>query len=172
MAEGGGKALVISLLSNNEPARRQAVSRLAARFGPVAMLSGLLPFTGTEYYAPEMGTDLKRRLLMFSHLVKDERLAVIKHICISLENDLRAWGKRLVNIDPGLMGQENLLLATTKPKAHRLPLGRGIYGEVTLLFQYGGFLPLPWTYPDYAGPPCRELLAAWRRRYLWTLSKD
>jgi hypothetical protein len=103
--------------------------------------------------------------------VKSERLAVIKHICISLENDFRVQGRRLVNIDPGIMGRENLVLATTKPNAHRLPLGRGIYGEITLLFQYGAFSPLPWTYPDYASQPCRELLAAWRRRYLWTLTQ-
>jgi hypothetical protein len=163
------QALIVSLLSNNEPARSQAVSRLLARFGTLTMLSQSLLFTDSKYYEAEMGPGLSRRLLLFQPLVDEQRLPIIKRVCISLEQELSCGGRRLVNRDPGLLSRENLVLATTKPNPHRLCLGHGIYGDLTLLFQHGGFVPLPWTYPDYASRFYRDLLSAWRRRYLWAL---
>ena len=37
--------------------------------------------------------------------------------------------------------------------SHRIYLGRGVYGEVTLMFRKGRWEALPWTFPDYAS--CR-----------------
>jgi len=54
-----------------------------------------------------------------------------------------------VNIDPGYLTPAKLILATTKDYSHRLYLGRGIYGEIILVYSCGSFKPLPWTYPDY-----------------------
>lgn len=39
--------------------------------------------------------------------------------------------------------------ATSKNFSHRVYLGEGIYGEVTLLYRTTGWELLPWTYPDY-----------------------
>jgi hypothetical protein len=164
------RALLISLLDNNPWARAQALRRLSARFGPLAMLSQSLPFTDSKYYEAEMGSNLSRRLLLFQPLIAEERLPLVKRLCISLERDLSQGGRRLVNIDPGALSRENLVLATTKPRAHRLCLGHGIYGDLTLLFQQGDFVPLPWTYPDYGSRFYRDLLVAWRNRYLWLLA--
>ena len=39
---------------------------------------------------------------------------------------------------------------TTKDRDHRLYLGDGIYGEVTLFYQLPGrWVSSRWTYPDY-----------------------
>ena len=53
------------------------------------------------------------------------------------------------HIDPGLIGLANLVLASTKNYAHRLYLGEGIYGEVSMIYENRTFVPLKWTYPDY-----------------------
>jgi hypothetical protein len=158
--------LVAGLLSNREQARAEVMYRLTARFGEPFFISAPLPFTYSDYYTAEMGPGLDRRFMVFGKTVKAEDLALIKLRSNSLENDFRERGRRLVNIDPGLLGPGNFILATTKANAHRLPLGQGIYGELTLWLQHGAFQPLPWTYPDYASPLYRQLFLSWRNRYL------
>ena len=58
-------------------------------------------------------------------------------------------GRRRINIDPGYITSSNLILASTKNFSHRLYLGRGIFGEVTMRYENKDFTRLPWTYPDY-----------------------
>ena len=57
------------------------------------------------------------------------------------------------------------MLATTKDHAHRLSLGRGIYGEVTLRWREGAYVPWDWTYPDYRSSHYAEFFAAVRLAY-------
>ena len=62
---------------------------------------------------------------------------------------LSSNNKRRVNIDPGYISLDKLVLFTTKNYSHRIYLNEGIYAEVTLKFERKSFVPLPWTYPDY-----------------------
>ena len=57
------------------------------------------------------------------------------------------------------------MLASTKDHAHRLYLGQGVYGEVTLTYQQGCFRPWPWTYPDYGSERYCALFNGIRQRY-------
>ena len=66
---------------------------------------------------------------------------------------------RPVNLDMGYVDGGKLVLATTKDYAHRLYLGAGIYGEVTLRWRAGAFEPWEWTYPDYRSGHYREFFA-------------
>ena len=59
-----------------------------------------------------------------------------------------------------------MVLATTKDYSHRIYLGQGIYGEVTLRYRNGGFHPWEWTYPDYASPRYLEIFAQIRGIYV------
>jgi hypothetical protein len=90
----------------------------------------------------------------------------------AVEQRFSVGGRRLVNIDPGYVARERLVLATGKNYAHRLYLGQGIYGDLTLLAGTGGFQALPWSYPDFAAGPLPELLAVVRRKYLWQLKQS
>ena len=65
---------------------------------------------------------------------------------------------RKVNFDPGIMNLSRLILASTKDNAHRIPLSKGIYAEITLLFQKGDFKPLPWSFIDYQSKEYTEIL--------------
>ena len=60
--------------------------------------------------------------------------------------------KRRVNIDPGYVALERLVLATGKNYTHRMYLSKGIYADLTLVFHQGSFQTLAWTYRDYADP--------------------
>jgi hypothetical protein len=167
----GRAGLVVSCLAAAEPPRTRALAALAERFGPLAWLSRPLAFE-PDYYRPEMGGPLTRRLALMERLVPEHGLAAAKAACREIEAGLAAGGRRRVNLDPGLLSAGSLALATTKPQAHRVALAPGLYAEVTLWYHRGGFRALPWTYPDYAGRELGELLEQMRARVLWRARAD
>ena len=137
--------------------------RLKTLLRPLEIVSEVWPFDATDYYAAEMGQDIKRQLVSFEALVSIERLAEIKRLTNDLEaricDDLALpRTARPVNLDPGYLTTGKLVLATTKDASHRLYLGQGIYAEVTLRFEHGQWRPWPWTYPDYAADTYHQFL--------------
>src|SRR5207248_11077554 len=64
--------------------------------------------------------------------------------------------KRPVNLDPGYIEQAKVVLASTKNFYHRIYLGRGIFGEVTMHFKNNTYQFFPWTYPDYQSKDYQE----------------
>jgi hypothetical protein len=147
--------LIVGMLSAWPELFDLARERLAARFGPVAGESPLLDFDFTDYYAAEMGGGLKRRFLAFAGPFDAARLAEVKLWTNDLEREFVSPKRpvsRPLNLDPGYVDLNRLVLATTKDFPHRIYLGRGIYAEVTLQFAHGGFQAQPWTYRDYRTP--------------------
>jgi hypothetical protein len=138
----------------------RAEAAMSERYGGVARASEILPFHFTDYYGPEMGSNLLRKFLAFERLVDPADLAGIKLWTNALEDRFAAEPgcavKRPVNLDPGYVAPSKLVLATTKDHAHRICLGQGIHAEVTLTFLKGAFEPMPWTYPDYRTEPYRR----------------
>jgi hypothetical protein len=76
-----------------------------------------------------------------------------------------------VNIDPGYLLPERLVLATGKNFTHRIYIGQGIYADLTLIFQKGAFRTLPWTYPDYADRCLIDFLTLVRNKYMLDLKQ-
>lgn len=145
----------------------EALNAMEAVLGTIDVASPPLAFNFTRYYEPEMGAPLWRLAVSFTPLTSPERLVEIKHYTASLEQRLaHPDGRRRVNLDPGMLTAENLVLATGKKSPHRVYLGRGVYADLTLLYQDGRFTPLPWTYPDYAGPELQGWLVQMRQRLL------
>ena len=123
---------------------------LEEEFGTVILTSDVIRFDHTTYYNKEMGSDLKRQWYAFGDLILPDALVKLKHRANAIENKyLNENGGRKVNIDPGLISLNNLILASTKNYSHRIYLSQGIYAEVTLVYKDGRFNPLEWTYPDY-----------------------
>ena len=125
-------------------------AHLISRLGRCIFKSDILPFVHTSYYAKEMGVDLKRIIYAFDTLLDPAELPNWKIWSNNLEGSLSLNDRRRINIDVGYVTSAKLVLATTKDHAHRLYLGKGIYGEVTLHYANGNYQPWPWTYPDYA----------------------
>ncbi len=155
--------LVVGVLYSDEIRERQAREKMASLYGQVSEVTEPEEFRWTDYYCPEMGPRIFRRYLVFKTLHDPSLLAKIKHETNEIETSLAENDKRLVNLDPGMLGAGRFYLATTKDRAHRIPLSEGIYTELTLIFEKGQFLPLPWTYPDWGSQPAREMLARWRK---------
>ena len=89
-----------------------------------------------------------RTFIFFKDLINRAEIADIKLRTNDIEAVLSTDGKRNVNIDPGYLTLANVILATTKGYSHRIYLGKGIYGEVTLLYKEKDktFVPNIFTY--------------------------
>ena len=163
----------MSFLCSREGGFAAAFQEAEGEYGPVDFVSEPLSFPFTDYYQREMGKGLVRRMVGFGPLISPEQAVSVKLRTNRLENrHLNESGGRRINIDPGYLAASRFVLVTGKDYSHRIYLGEGIYGEVTLLFRKGGFSPLPWTYPDYASDPLLGIINTLRQRYLWQLKQQ
>jgi hypothetical protein len=143
-------AVIIGVITQNLEILTSAQVLLEKELGPIEHKSQVIDFDFTDYYEVEMGKNLLRLWLSFAKPVAPDQLREIKFKAIEIEKKfLDANGKRRINLDPGVLTLCNLILATTKNYYHRIYLGKGIYGEVTLVYRHNNFEPLAWTYPDY-----------------------
>ncbi len=139
--------------------------------GEPDFLSPEFPVVETAYYEKEMGPGLVKVYASWPELMEPERLVEVKLEAMAWERRNLEDGRRLVNLDPGYVFSGGLVLSTAKFRGHRLPLGRGLWGELTLSFQQGQFLALPWTYLDYQRPDIQIWLMMMRQAYLASMKE-
>lgn len=155
--------LVLSAIYRDGAALAVALEKFLTEYGPSDFSTRELPFKEAGYYVREMGQPLFRRFFTFRNLIDPGRLPEVKLFTNGLEE--AAGSPRVFNLDPGVMTVGNLVLASGKNVAHRTYVGRGIYADLTLVYQCGSFITLPWTYPDYAAPETIEFLNRIREAY-------
>jgi hypothetical protein len=158
--------LISSLFSPEKEFLDTIIKQLEKICGPVDWVSPELFFDRTKYYAKEMGWPLHRRFIAFEKLALPDQLIELKLKTNAIEQQYLVDGKRRVNIDPGYISPERLILATGKNFVHRVYLSQGIYADLTLVFQKGCFKTLEWTYPDYADPEIIGYFNNVRNRYM------
>ena len=150
--------LIVGMLATCREWFERTEAPFQERFGPIDYRSDVLPFDYTSYYQPEFGNQLLRRFVSFQRLIDPGGLAQIKTWTNALEQAWAEAGRRRINLDPGYMTLAAFVLATTKDHGHRIYLGQGIYGEVTLTYRQHDWRPWPWTYPDYCTEAYRRIL--------------
>lgn len=157
--------LVIGIFLKDKILAKPVAEKLEKKFGRIDLVSPWFPFLDTDYYEPEMGAPLFRRMFAFRELIEQDNLPDIKLATNMIESEYSGDGGRTVNIDPGYLVFERFVLATGKNFTHRIHIGKGIYADLTLVYQKGGFHILPWTYPDYARENMTGFLGIVRERY-------
>jgi uncharacterized protein DUF4416 len=143
-------------------------TRLAAAYGPIDHRSAIIPFTFTSYYTREMGQSIDRLFLSFERLIEPDQLPEIKRQTNGIEQEiaqLQNFVRRPVNLDPGYLEQAKVILASTKNFYHRIYLGKGIFGEVTMHFKNNAYEFFSWTYPDYQSQPYQKFFLELRQIY-------
>lgn len=151
--------LFIAILYNPEIENNKIIEILNEKFGTIEYSYGPVPFSWTEYYKKEMGENLFKLYFTYKQTIERENLPQIKNFTNKLEQSfLNSKGGRLVNIDPGYIARDKFVLASTKDFYHRIYIGSGIYGEVTLHYRGGKFRYFSWTYPDYKDEKVMQLL--------------
>jgi hypothetical protein len=156
--------LFLALLGS-EDSLRQGRGLAEKEFGRQSTKSPQWDFSHSKYYCAEMGAGLKRQIVSPRELIDPAALPEIKIMTNRWETDLSSSNKRSLNIDPGYLTEAKVVLATTKDYIHRLYLGGGIYGEVTLQYGRGEYRSLDYTYPDYCSKEYRSFFAKIRREF-------
>ena len=157
----------MSLIASTDAVLQQGIADLESLFGKVDFVSERFSFDLTDYYTPEMGGPLFRHFVTFEKLVSMSALSDIKRMTNRLEEKYSTTaGRRQINIDPGYLCLQHVILATTKGYTHRPYLREGIYADLTLIYQDQSYRPLEWTYPDYRQKETIALFNRLRKRYL------
>ena len=164
--------MMSSLFSREEELIENGIIQMETFFGPTDWISKKFIFNRTRYYEKEMGWPLYRRFISFSKLISSDSIVDIKLTTNKIENEHRFDKKRRINIDPGYISLERLVLATGKNYIHRIYLTKGIYADLTLVFHAGTFNPLVWTYPDYADEEAISYFNMVRNNYLKHLREE
>jgi hypothetical protein len=157
--------LFASLIFREEAALNDALKMLEDTIGGVQEKTPPAAFSHTDYYEKEMGKDLMRVFILFRELFSRELLHRIKLKTNEVEHALSGDHRRRVNIDPGYISLENVILATTKGYTHRVYIGSGIYADLTLMYGSRTYRPLEWTYPDYGEAKTISIFNEWRENY-------
>jgi hypothetical protein len=159
--------LIVGLLFRSADVQLRILDLLSERFGPLDMLTESIPFSYTTYYEREMGPDILRQVASFEDLVNPVDLPEIKLATNRIELEFSVQGRRTVNVDPGLLTEERLILASGKNFTHRVYLRDGVYADLTLIYQKGAYRPLQWTYADYREPILLHFLKALKRKLIF-----
>ncbi|OGW51835.1 MAG: hypothetical protein A2Y81_01745 [Nitrospirae bacterium RBG_13_43_8] len=141
--------LFVSTLYRDSDVFEQSKEILENSFGDTLYISPPLPWDYSSYYRNEIGEQLFRQIIFFKNIVDPGLLADIKLKTNEFESALSLDGRRQINLDPGYLTLAKVVLASTKNYAHRLYLGKGIYGEITLSYKDETYSPHIFTYRDY-----------------------
>jgi len=161
--------LICGLIARLDDAFTKGEEHLVGLLGPSDSASPFFDFDITDYYEKQMGTGLKRRFLSFVELRNPDEISDIKIETNRLESRLKKEFRsesRIINIDPGYLTASALIMGTAKDFSHRIPLQKGIYAHLELLFRKTEIITLDWTYPDFKNKGYQKFFWEVRKKYL------
>jgi len=161
--------LFCGILFNDENLLRKALIVLSQKFGKIDFQSELFPFDVTDYYNSEMGENIFRSFCSFEKLINPADLVTIKLQCNEIENKFAPQGKRKINLDPGYLDYDKIVLASAKYNTQKVYLNSGIYADVTLFYRKGNFIPSDWAFPDFKSGIYKNLFLEIRSKYKFQL---
>jgi len=162
--------LFLGLISREPGLFTECTRLFAQEYGPVDIISDIMPWDHSNYYLEEMGQELLRMFVFFEHTADPGLLAEVKHHAIEVEASFSVpadtGARRRINLDPGYLTEAKVVLATTKDFPHRIYIGRSIYAESTLHYYKGSrsFQSVGHTYPDFRTEYCLKLFNQARKK--------
>lgn len=156
----------IAVLYHDEASLLKAKEQLIEKWGRIDFEGADHLFDVTDYYEPEMGTSLLRRLLSFEQLFTPKLIVEMKLECNSIEAALARDGKRTVNLDAGYLDHNKFLLASAKEAGQKVYLDKGIYADLSGRYKAGKYRPFEWSFPDFRDGRYDEELLEIRRLYM------
>jgi hypothetical protein len=166
--------LFVAALYAQQDELRAAVRLMEYSWGEIDYTGPDHPFDMTDYYEPEMGKNLRRRLISFRELFPPERLGEAKHAANDIEDKIA--GKtgengRSVNLDAGYLDMSKIVLASFKGAGQKIYLGGGVWADMIARYRSGRYQPFEWTFPDFRDGRYDEELKAIREIYRGQLHK-
>ena len=157
--------LFCAVLFTDEHIMIKAKELLGQKFGVIDLESDRFFFDVSEYYKPEMGYPIHRLFWSFETLINPKNIARIKIECNEIEDQLAIKQNRKVNLDPGYMDYDKIVLASAKYNWQKIYLDYGIYADLTLRYEKGKYLPFPWSFPDFKEGHYNKMLLRIREIY-------
>jgi hypothetical protein len=158
--------LFVAVLWAQSDSLQRAMEILRSRWGDTDFESADFAFDITDYYEPEMGKDLKRRLVSFRTLVLPDCLSSAKHICNDVEDRLSGETGRHVNLDVGYLDHSKIVLASFKGAGQKIYLSDGVWADMVARYRDGRYCPFEWTFPDFRDGRYDRDLTQIRQMYL------
>jgi len=157
--------LFVGILYSDTAILTKALEMLQERYGEIDYRSPSFEFDITDYYVPEMGKPIYRLFVSFERFINPKEIARIKVETNTVEDRLAVGGKRKVNLDPGYMDYDKVVLASAKYNGQKIYLDHGIWADLTLHYEKKTFHPYPWSFPDFKQGMYDEVFLEIRKRY-------
>lgn len=142
--------LFIGCIYKTEKQLLHAKDDLEAAFGPVDFESTPFSFSSpTHYYEKEMGQELLRKFYSFKSLIDPVSLSICKTKAFEIEQRFLKNDNRQINLDPGYIDFNKVVLASFKYASHKIHIGNQVWADLTLFYEKGRFKSFPWTFPDF-----------------------
>lgn len=159
--------LVIGVMYTTEEDFQSAMAVLRAEYGEEDTVSEEYSFSDfSHFYDSEMDGSVNKRIISMKELVDPSRLSEIKLRTNDIEAEFSRNGNRYVNLDPCLMSHGKFVMATTKNASFRVPLERGIYADLSLVYARSHWVDFFWTYYDVKSDRVKKYLEKVRSIYL------
>ena len=163
--EPGFVKLFTGILYSEIAILTRALEMLQERNGEIDYRSRSFEFDITDYYVSEMGSPISRLFVSFDNLIHPKEIARIKVETNEIEDRLSVEEKRKVNLDPGYMDYDKVVLASVKYNGQKIYLDHGIWADLTLHYEKGKFDPYPWSFPDFKQGLYDEVFLEIRQRF-------
>lgn len=163
--EPGSVKLFVGILYSNDTLLRRALETLEEHYGKIDFQSQTFEFKITDYYVSEMGSPISRFFVSFERLVSPKEIARIKVETNKIEEFLSMEGNRKVNLDPGYMDYDKVVLASAKYNGQKIYLDHGVWADLTLHYEKGKFEPYPWSFPDFKQGMYDDVFLEIRQRF-------
>ena len=141
--------LFCGVLYSDEQLLNDSRLLLVEKYGEIDYQGDQFNFEISEYYRTEMGWPIYRRFWAFETLINPNEIARVKIECNEIEDRLAVAGNRKVNLDPGYLDYDKIVLASAKYNGQKIYLDYGIYADLTLRYEKGEYYPYPWSFPDF-----------------------
>ena len=141
--------LFIAALCSQATPLQGVLDRMKEQWGPIDYTSDPIPFDVTDYYVPEMGEGLSRQMFSFAQPISPAEIVGVKLRSNELEDEFSEGGRRRINLDPGYMDHNKVVLPSMKQGAQKIYLDKGVWADPTLRYEKGTFIPFDWTFPDF-----------------------
>ena len=119
----------------------------------------------TSYYEKEMGKNLIKKFLIFKKIINKKDLVEIKNKTTEIEKKYSKNNKRTINIDPGFISKNKVVLASFKKKDFKKDLGN-VYAHEVLRFENNQIKEFWHTFPDFKSNETQDFFKKIRKDLL------
>lgn len=144
------KKLFFAIMFSDRTAYNNCIKVLNEKFGEIENEGCEYDFDNyTDYYEDEMGKGLIKKIIIIKKSIREGQLKNIKLLTSEIEKKFSIKGKRKINIDPGYISNQHVVLASFKKKNFKKDLGSGVYAHEVLEFKDSNATYFFHTFPDF-----------------------